>query len=144
MSSIELKYTGISKTELVDIEYINIDGVLYTIEQIRYIVSAQVSKSKTLLTFDTTMNVLYNTRDKKEIPLTKIQKQIMKHLGMKSILGEYCSAEYFADTVWKHKIFSIYTLRNMIKHIRDKAGNGLIHCKQNHGYKVNLDLVTYV
>lgn len=68
------------------------------------------------------------------IPLTKLENKLLQLVVSKK--GEAVSIETIKIEVWKNKDMSIFTLRNMIKKIRDKSYYGILKNKSNHGYSI--------
>lgn len=83
--------------------------------------------------FDTTREALF--QGKKIIKLTKIEKKLINLLAINpNVLVTY---EDISAVVWKGKEFSIYSLRNVVKHIREKTEEGFIKNSSNRGYIIN-------
>ncbi|MFY9088666.1 winged helix-turn-helix domain-containing protein [Arcobacter aquimarinus] len=72
---------------------------------------------------------------KKIIKLTKIEKKLIKLLSLNP--NSLVSYEDIASEVWKGKVFSIYSLRNVINHIREKTDETFIRNFSNRGYILN-------
>jgi two-component system, OmpR family, response regulator MprA len=83
--------------------------------------------------FDTISETLY--QGKKIIKLTKIEKKLVNLLA--SNPNTLVTYEDISATVWKGKEFSIYSLRNVIKHIREKTEEAFIKNSSNRGYIIN-------
>lgn len=78
--------------------------------------------------------VLKKVFDRKnvDVGLTKTQMNIF-HTLLKS-RGNIVDVEVIKKAAWKDKNTSIFTLRNMIKQIRDKTYYGLIKSHSSRGY----------
>ncbi|CAM3463057.1 winged helix-turn-helix domain-containing protein [Arcobacter aquimarinus] len=72
---------------------------------------------------------------KKIVKLTKIEKKLIKLLSLNP--NSLVSYEDIASEVWKGKVFSIYSLRNVINHIREKTDETFIRNFSNRGYILN-------
>lgn len=83
--------------------------------------------------FDVNRELLF--KGKKIIKLTKIEKKLMKLLADNA--NELVTYEAILSVVWKGKEFSIYSLRNVIKHIREKTDESFIKNSSNRGYVLN-------
>ena len=83
--------------------------------------------------FDVNRELLF--KGKKIIKLTKIEKKLMKLLADNA--NELVTYEAIFSVVWKGKEFSIYSLRNVIKHIREKTDESFIKNSSNRGYVLN-------
>lgn len=83
--------------------------------------------------FDLSTEELFH--DKKIIKLTKIEKKLIKLLSLHP--NALVSYEDIASEVWKGKVFSIYSLRNVINHIREKTNETFIRNFSNRGYILN-------
>lgn len=83
--------------------------------------------------FDLSAEELFH--DKKIIKLTKIEKKLIKLLSLHP--NSLVSYEDIASEVWKGKVFSIYSLRNVINHIREKTNETFIRNFSNRGYILN-------
>lgn len=71
---------------------------------------------------------------KKVIKLTKIEKKLVNLLALNpNVLVTY---EDISKIVWKGKEFSIYSLRNVVKHIREKTDETFIKNSSNRGYVI--------
>lgn len=77
---------------------------------------------------------LYNDR-KEEVNLTKTEKNLF--ILLLENRNNIVDASTIHSIVWKGKNMSIYTLRNMIKNIRDKTYYELIKNHSNLGYSLN-------
>lgn len=83
--------------------------------------------------FDVSREVLF--QGKKVIKLTKIEKKLINLLASNpNVLVTY---EDISNIVWKGKEFSIYSLRNVVKHIREKTDETFIKNSSNRGYVIN-------
>lgn len=80
--------------------------------------------------FDLTREELFF--GKKIIKLTKTEKKLIKVLAENT--NKLVTYEEISDIVWKGKVFSIYSLRNVIKHIREKTDESFIKNSSNRGY----------
>lgn len=83
--------------------------------------------------FDLSREELFH--DKKIIPLTRIEKKLIKLLTENA--NKLVTYEEISEIVWKGKVFSIYSLRNVIKHIREKTNESFIKNFSNRGYILN-------
>lgn len=72
---------------------------------------------------------------KKIVKLTKMEKKLIKLLSLNP--NSLVSYEDIASEVWKGKVFSIYSLRNVINHIREKTDETFIRNFSNRGYILN-------
>ena len=68
------------------------------------------------------------------VALTKLENKLLQLVVSKK--GEAVSIETIKIEVWENKDMSIFTLRNMIKKIRDKSYYGILKNKSNHGYSI--------
>ncbi|KAB7884898.1 helix-turn-helix domain-containing protein [Poseidonibacter ostreae] len=82
--------------------------------------------------FNSSSNKLFHKEQ--EIELTKLEKKFLLYLL--SNQDKFCSIEDIKENVWEGKNMSIFTMRNMIKNIREKTYYQLIRNKSNHGYKI--------
>ena len=83
--------------------------------------------------FDVNKEILF--QGKKIIKLTKTEKKLVNLLASNpNVLITY---EDISSVVWKGKEFSIYSLRNVIKHIREKTDETFIKNSSNSGYVIN-------
>lgn len=80
--------------------------------------------------FDTSREMLF--LGKKIIKLTKTEKKLVKLLAENP--NNLVSYEQIENIVWKGKVFSIYSLRNLIMSIRDKTSENFIKNYSNKGY----------
>lgn len=83
--------------------------------------------------FDTTREILF--LGKKIVKLTKTEKKLVKLLAENP--NNLVSYEQIENVVWKGKVFSIYSLRNLIMSIRDKTSENFIKNYSNKGYILN-------
>lgn len=82
--------------------------------------------------FDMNRELLF--QGKKTIKLTKTEKKLINLLALNpNVLVTY---EHISSVVWKGKEFSIYSLRNVIKHIREKTDESFIKNSSNRGYVI--------
>ena len=82
--------------------------------------------------FDVNKEILF--QGKKIIKLTKTEKKLVNLLASNpNVLITY---EDISSVVWKGKEFSIYSLRNVIKHIREKTDETFIKNSSNRGYVI--------
>ena len=82
--------------------------------------------------FDVNKELLF--QGKKVIKLTKIEKKLVNLLALNpNVLVTY---EDISRIVWKGKEFSIYSLRNVVKHIREKTDETFIKNSSNRGYVI--------
>lgn len=83
--------------------------------------------------FDINREILFH--GKKIIKLTKTERKLINLLALNpNVLVTY---EDISSVVWKGKEFSIYSLRNVIKHIREKTDETFIKNSSNRGYVIN-------
>ena len=83
--------------------------------------------------FDVNKEILF--QGKRVIKLTKTEKKLVNLLALNpNVLITY---EDISSVVWKGKEFSIYSLRNVIKHIREKTDETFIKNSSNRGYVIN-------
>lgn len=68
------------------------------------------------------------------IALTKLENKLLQLVV--SNKGEAVDIETIKSEVWKNKDMSVFTLRNVIKKIRDKTYYGILKNKSNHGYSI--------
>lgn len=80
--------------------------------------------------FDLTREELFF--GKRIIKLTKTEKKLIKVLAENT--NKLVTYEEISAIVWKGKVFSIYSLRNVIKHIREKTDESFIKNSSNRGY----------
>ncbi len=73
--------------------------------------------------------------DRRVIKLTRTEKSLVKLLIERK--NQLVTYETIERIVWRNKNFSKYSLRNIIKHIREKTHNSLIKNASNRGYVVN-------
>lgn len=70
-----------------------------------------------------------------EIPLTSLEHRFLKLLIVnKNRIVKYDEIE---QNVWHDKKYSIFTMRNIVKKLRDKIHKRVIHNISNRGYKIN-------
>ncbi|RXK06464.1 winged helix-turn-helix domain-containing protein [Halarcobacter bivalviorum] len=77
--------------------------------------------------------------DKKHevVLLSKIENSILKYLILVQDENKKVSAEELYDKCWdRRKEFSIFTVRNFIKRIRDKTHYDIINNTSNIGYSI--------
>jgi two-component system, OmpR family, response regulator MprA len=84
--------------------------------------------------FDINKKTLF--QDKKIIKLTRIEKKLIDLLV--SNPNDLISYEDISKIVWKNKKFSMFTLRNTIKHIREKTYETFIQNISKKGYLINV------
>lgn len=83
--------------------------------------------------FDMSRELLFNSR--KLIKLTKTERALLKLLVERK--NQLVTYETIERHVWKGKNFSKYTLRNMVKHIREKSDDNLVRNSSNRGYIIS-------
>jgi two-component system, OmpR family, response regulator MprA len=83
--------------------------------------------------FDITRELLF--QNKKIIKLTKTERKLIKLLVEN--INQLVTYEEISEIVWYGKNFSIYSLRNVIKHIREKTDESFIKNSSNRGYIIN-------
>lgn len=82
--------------------------------------------------FDMNRELLF--KGKELIKLTKTERNLIKLLAENSnMLVTY---EEISEIVWKGKSFSIFSLRNVVKHIREKTSETFIKNSSNRGYVI--------
>lgn len=81
--------------------------------------------------FDKVLKKVFD-RKNQDVGLTKTQMSIFNTI-LKS-QGTIVDVEVIKKNAWKDKNTSIFTLRNMIKQIRDKTYYGLIKSHSSRGY----------
>lgn len=72
---------------------------------------------------------------KKIIKLTKTEKKLINLFAKNP--NNLVTYEEISSVVWKGKVFSIYSLRNVINHIREKTNDTFIRNYSNRGYILN-------
>ncbi len=83
--------------------------------------------------FDINRELLFKGKDL--IKLTKTERKLVKLLAQNvNVLVTY---EEISQNVWKGKNFSIYSLRNVVKHIREKTSETFLKNSSNRGYIIN-------
>lgn len=83
--------------------------------------------------FDINKEILF--QDKKIIKLTRTERRLISLLA--SNVNNLVTYEDISSVVWKGKEFSIYSLRNVVKHIREKTDELFIKNSSNRGYVIN-------
>ena len=83
--------------------------------------------------FDISREILF--QGKKIIKLTKTERKLVNLLALNS--NTLVTYEDISSIVWRGKEFSIYSLRNVIKHIREKTDESFIKNSSNRGYVIN-------
>ncbi|MDD3008121.1 MAG: helix-turn-helix domain-containing protein [Arcobacter sp.] len=83
--------------------------------------------------FDITREELFH--GKKIIKLTRTEKKLINLLAKNP--NSLVTYEDIANVVWKGKVFSKYSLRNVINHIREKTDETFIRNYSNRGYILN-------
>lgn len=83
--------------------------------------------------FDINRELLF--QNKRVIKLTKTERKLIKLLAQKA--NTLVTYEEISELVWKGKVFSIYSLRNVVKHIREKTDESFIKNSSNRGYVMN-------
>lgn len=83
--------------------------------------------------FDITREELFH--GKKIIKLTRTEKKLINLLAKNP--NSLVTYEDIANVVWKGKVFSKYSLRNVINHIREKTDDTFIRNYSNRGYILN-------
>lgn len=83
--------------------------------------------------FDMSRELLF--LNKKMVKLTKTERALLKLLVERR--NQLVTYETIEKIVWNDKKFSKYTLRNIVKHIREKSSNNIIRNSSNRGYVVN-------
>ncbi len=88
--------------------------------------------------YDLESNRLFNKKDE-VVQLSKLENNILKYLILVQDEDENkkVSAEELYDKCWdRRKEFSIFTVRNFIKRIRDKTHYDIIYNTSNIGYSI--------
>lgn len=88
--------------------------------------------------YDKNAKRLFNSRNE-DIRLTKKQNSIMELLLENR--GQVVSIEKIKEFAWNDKNVSIFTLRNMIKFIRDKTYYEIIKNHSALGYSIGLNQI---
>ncbi len=83
--------------------------------------------------FDKQRNRLF-TPDKKEIEFTKLQSGLFNLLLERK--NKIIDFDTISDVVWKNRNMSIFTMRNIVKRIRDLTYYGIIINHSNKGYQL--------
>lgn len=83
--------------------------------------------------YDLYVNKLYSKKDE-DIELTNIQRNVITYLINNN--NDRISAEKLYENCWNKGNFSIFTVRNVIKQIRDKSHYNIIINKSNIGYSI--------
>ncbi len=73
-------------------------------------------------------------KDDEEIELTNFENKLLYLLVLNQ--NKFVDIETIKEVVWKGKDMSIFTMRNIIKKIRDKTYFNIIKNKSNHGYSI--------
>ncbi|MGM0518445.1 MAG: response regulator transcription factor [Campylobacterota bacterium] len=76
--------------------------------------------------------LFYNRRP---VKLTRTEKSLIKLLVERK--NQLVTYETIEKIVWKNRNFSKYSLRNIVKHIREKTDISLIKNSSNRGYVMN-------
>ena len=82
--------------------------------------------------FDISREILF--QGKKIIKLTKTERKLVNLLALNP--NTLVTYEDISSIVWRGKEFSIYSLRNVIKHIREKTDESFIKNSSNRGYVI--------
>ncbi|RXK03349.1 winged helix-turn-helix domain-containing protein [Halarcobacter bivalviorum] len=88
--------------------------------------------------YDLESNRLFNKKDE-VVLLSKLENNILKYLILvqNEDQSRKVSAEELYDKCWdRRKEFSIFTVRNFIKRIRDKTHYDIIYNTSNVGYSI--------
>lgn len=83
--------------------------------------------------FDINRELLF--KGKELIKLTKTERKLVKLLAEN--VNNLVTYEDIAQEVWRGKNFSIYSLRNVVKHIREKTSDAFLKNSSNRGYVIN-------
>lgn len=83
--------------------------------------------------FDINRELLF--QNKKIIKLTKTERKFIKLLVEN--VNQLVTYEDISEVVWSGKNFSIYSLRNVVKHIREKTDESFIKNSSNRGYVIS-------
>ena len=82
--------------------------------------------------FDISREILF--QGKKIIKLTKTERKLVNLLALNP--NALVTYEDISSIVWRGKEFSIYSLRNVIKHVREKTDESFIKNSSNRGYVI--------
>lgn len=82
--------------------------------------------------FNISKNLLF--KNKKIICLTKLELKLIQLLIEN--INSVVPYEKIASSLWENKPFSIFTLRNIVKHIREKTTDKFIQNISNKGYMI--------
>lgn len=115
------------------LESLNIDFDNYVENLIKKDVEAYIEFDEGFY-YDTYTNKLFN-RFKTEISFTNLEKGLF-YLLLKN-RGQIVSVEEIKERVWKDREMSIFSLRNVIKKIRDKTYREIIKTHSNNGYQLS-------
>lgn len=83
--------------------------------------------------YDLYADKLFNKKDE-DIELTNTQRNVITYLINNN--NDRISAEELYKNCWNKGYFSIFTVRNIIKQIRDKSHYNIITNKSNIGYSI--------
>lgn len=108
-------------------------------EQINEIIDNNITlKVSNVYELDHDFNYCLGTRslykNNEIIPLTKLENKLVNLLVSNN--KEFISIDTIKKEVWEGKEMSIFTMRNIIKKIRDKTYFGIIKNKSNYGYSI--------
>lgn len=84
--------------------------------------------------YDLSTNKLLN-RFKTEITFTRLERNLFNLLLKEK--GRIVSSDEIKEIVWRDREMSIFSLRNVIKKIRDKTYKDIIKTYSSNGYKIN-------
>lgn len=83
--------------------------------------------------YDLYADKLFNKKDE-DIELTNTQRNVITYLINNN--NDIISTEKLYENCWNKGNFSIFTVRNVIKQIRDKSHYNIITNKSNIGYSI--------
>lgn len=115
------------------LESLNIDFDNYVENLIKKDVEAYIEFEQGFY-YDTYTSKLFN-RFKTEIAFTNLEKGLF-NLLLKN-RGKIITVDEIKEKVWKEREMSIFSLRNVIKKIRDKTYREIIKTYSNNGYQLN-------
>lgn len=131
---LNLTINKIIRTKLeTKLESLNIDFDNYVENLIKKDVEAYIEFDEGFY-YDTYTNKLFN-RFKTEIAFTNLEKGLF-NLLLKN-RGKIITVDEIKEKVWKDREMSIFSLRNVIKKIRDKTYREIIKTYSNNGYQLN-------
>ena len=123
-----------------------IDSVIYGIQRkYLYTIGADTSGGKTSFAVDVFVYNLIKNAGPRPISILYYSFEMSSDILFAKMLslhifdryGEIVTYEDISELVWKGKVFSIYSLRNVVKHIREKTDGTFIQNSSNRGYILN-------